>query len=305
MLVCASRRTDIPAFHSEWLMNRLRAGYVLVRNPVCRNVVYKVDLSPGNVDCLLFITKDPRPLIPYLKEIASMGYMYTFQVTITPYGKDLERNVPLKADIADAFREISKKIGKDRIVWRYDPIIMNDRIGLQYHERKFKLLCGELEGYTDRCIISFLDMYGKLSSHRDVLRSASKKEMEQTAEMMVGIAKDHHIKVTHCCARYDLSKYGVDARGCIDRESMMSLNIPFEEMSSPLRDGCKCVKNIDIGAYDTCLHDCIYCYANSSADMGRRERRYDPGSEMLMGSVDSKDEIVELASRSFPRLFDF
>ncbi|MBQ5397217.1 MAG: DUF1848 family protein, partial [Candidatus Methanomethylophilus sp.] len=123
MIISASRRTDIPAFHMEWMMNRLRAGYCLVRNPMVANVVYRIDLDPKNVDAIIFVTKNPAPVIPHLKEIASMGHLPLFQVTITPYGRDIEPEVPFKADVADAFKTISERIGADRMIWRYDPII--------------------------------------------------------------------------------------------------------------------------------------------------------------------------------------
>ncbi|MCQ2071370.1 MAG: DUF1848 domain-containing protein [archaeon] len=305
MIICASRRTDIPAFHAEWMMNRLRAGYCYVRNPVCRNVVYKVDLSPRNVDALVFVTKNPAPMIPYLKEIASMGYMTMFQVTITPYGKDLEPGVRSKADVADAFKEISGIIGADRMIWRYDPVVFNDYIGIDYHRRKFELLCRELEGYTHRCVFSFLEMYGKLHAHDDMLRSVTSAEKDAMAEMMVPIASKHGMKLCYCCAKHDLSQYGIEPRGCIDRQQMISLNIPFEEMNSPLREGCRCVKNIDIGSYDTCLHDCVYCYANRSGESDRREKIYDPESEMLFGGLEPGDTVVPLKGREMPRLSDY
>ena len=307
MIICASRRTDIPAFHSEWLMNRLRAGYVLVRNPIYKAIVYKIDLTPRNVDCLLFITKDPRPLMPYLKDIAKMGYMYTFQVTITPYGNNIEPGVPFKADIADAFKQISEKIGSDRILWRYDPILVNENFNIGYHKRKFELLCKELEGYTDRCTFSFIDMYGKLGklSEAGVLRSVTRSEMDVLGKEMSDISMKYGIRLSYCCAKYDLSKYGIEPRGCIDRETMRLLNIPFEDMTMPLREGCRCVKNIDIGMYDTCFHDCVYCYANSSDREKRNLKIFDPENEMLYGFLEKDDRIVELSSRTIGRINDY
>ena len=305
MLISASRRTDIPAFHMEWMMNRLRAGYCLVRNPMVKNVVYRIDLSPKNVDALIFVTKNPQPAIPYLKEIASMGYLALFQVTITPYGKDLEPGVPFKADVADAFKEISSRIGADRMIWRYDPIIFNDHIGLDYHRRKFELLCRELEGYTRRCTFSFLEMYGKLRGKEDLLRSMTHQEMDSMAEMMVPIAKKYGMELSYCCAKRDLTKFGIEPRGCIDRRMMRSLDIPFEEYDVPLREGCRCVKNIDVGSYDTCMHNCVYCYANHRNGDDRSEKVYDPEGEMLYGSLEPGDTVVPLKGRDIPRLGDF
>ena len=304
MIISASRRTDIPAFHMDWMMNRLRAGYCLVRNPMVANVVYRIDLDPKNVDAIIFVTKNPAPIIPHLKEIASMGHLALFQVTITPYGRDIEPEVPFKADVADAFKAVSERIGADRMIWRYDPIILNDRIGVEYHRRKFELLCKELEGYTRRCTFSFLEMYGKLHD-RPELRSITFAEMDAMAEMMVPIAERYGMKLSYCCAKHDLSRFGIEPRGCIDRQMMRSLNIPFEEMDSPLRDGCRCVKNIDIGSYDTCLHNCIYCYANRRDKEQRRMKDYDPEGEMLYGSLSPEDTVVPLKGRDMPKLDGF
>lgn len=305
MIICASRRTDIPAFHAEWMVNRLRAGYCLVRNPVYRQLVYRVDLTRRNVDAIVFISKDPRPMVPYLKEIGSMGHMYMFQITINPYGRDLEPGVPFKADVADSFKEISDRIGKDRVVWRYDPIVINDRYSIDWHRRKFELLCRELEGYTDRCTFSFIDMYGKLGKFGDRLRSVSFSEMDRMAEMMVPIAERYGMRLGYCCARRDLSQYGIEPRGCIDRQTMRSLDIPFEEMDTPLREGCRCVRNIDIGEYNTCSHDCLYCYANTNDPSSRTEKVYDPEGELLFGTLGPEDEVVPLKGRETPRLSDY
>jgi DNA repair photolyase len=247
------------------------------------------------------VTKNPAPVIPHLKEIASMGHLALFQVTITPYGRDIEPEVPFKADVADAFKTISERIGADRMIWRYDPIILNDRMGVEYHRRKFELLCRELEGYTHRCTFSFLEMYGKLHN-RPELRSVTFAEMDAMAEMMVPIAERYGMKLSYCCAKHDLSRFGIEPRGCIDRQMMRTLDIPFEEMDTPLRVGCRCVKNIDIGSYDTCLHNCIYCYANGRSREQRRMKDYDPEGEMLYGTLSPEDTVVPLKGRDVPKL---
>ena len=307
MIVCASRRTDIPAFHSEWLMNRLRAGYALVRNPMERNVVYRVDLTRSNVDCLFFLTKDPRNLEPHLKEIGSMGHMYVFNITLNPYGRDLEPGVPFKADINDSCIRISEHIGRDRMAWRYDPIIFNHRHGIDYHRRKFDLLCREASQWTDRCIVSFVSMYGKLSSLEDdgLLRQVTRKEMVDFARMASKVSEEYGVSISQCCGSMSLEEYGIDDRGCFDSAWMNSLNIPYDTSSSPIRRGCRCVKSIDIGQYDTCLHDCAYCYANSIERSSRVSRTYDPGAEILWGDVMPSDTVVDLRSRDVARLDEF
>lgn len=302
MIICASRRTDIPAFHSEWLMNRLDAGYALVRNPIHRQTVYRVDLSRRNVDAMVFITKDPSPMIPRLKEIGAMGHMYLFQVTLTAYGRDLEPGVPFMADVADSFKEISDRIGPDRMLWRYDPIVLDDFHTVEWHRRKFSLICRELEGYTRRCVISFVSPYNKLGGR---FRSISFDEQDALASAIGSVAAEHGILVDCCCARRDFSGYGIGNGACIDRMDLKHLDIPFEELDTPLRDGCRCVRNIDIGAYDTCLHNCAYCYANASGGNRRSLRMYDPEAEMLWGEVGPDDRVVDLRSRKESRLSDY
>ena len=307
MIICASRRTDIPAFHSEWLMNRICEGYVLVRNPVAKNVVYKVDLSLRNVDLLLLMTKDPRPIVPFIEELKEMRMNICFQVTITPYGKDIEPGVPDKADIAEAFRTISKAIGKDRTIWRYDPVILNDKFDIRYHQRKFEVLCGELSGYTDRCIFSFVEEHDKLKGFYNAgkLRNVSSDEANEIGRVLSDIASAHSIELSICCSEYDLSKYGISSRGCIDTEQMKALGVPYEELQVPIRDRCKCVRNIDIGEYDTCDHDCIYCYANRTPGGIRRQKQYNPDGEMLFGTLQRSDVIVELGSKKNSKITDF
>jgi len=307
MIVCASRRTDIPAFHSEWLMNRIREGYALVRNPVAKNVVHRVDLSPGNIDLLLLMTKDPRPMIPFIDELKERKINFGFQVTITPYGHDIEPGVPNKADIAEGFRDISETIGKNRIVWRYDPVILNDKIDIKFHRRKFGTLCAELAGYTERCIFSFVEIHGKLKGLADegVIRKISEEEAAEIGRSFSETAKDSGIELTLCCSEYDLSRYGIAAKGCIDKEQMRAMGVPSEEAQTPIRAMCQCVKNVDIGDYDTCDHDCIYCYANRNTGKARKGKHYDPKGEMLFGMLRGSDTIVEMISRKNSRITDF
>lgn len=307
MIICASRRTDIPAFHAEWFMARLRAGYCLVRNPVSRTTVHRIDLARRNVDCIEFMTKDPRPMIPHLREIGSMGHMYTFQVTLTPYGKAIEPGVPFKADINDACIRIADRIGRDRMVWRYDPVLFSPSIDTAYHERKFGMMCREASEWTDRCVFSFLDVYGKLvgSVNSGLFRAPTSKEEDAFCRMASGIAEEYGITLSCCCAKKDYAHYGISSRGCIDASMMRALNIPYESQDVPVRDGCRCVRSIDIGDYDTCAHDCAYCYANRSDPKVRRTRLYSEDTELLWGAVMPRDRIIDIRGRDAYRLEEY
>jgi len=305
MIICASRRTDIPAFHSEWFMNRLRAGYVLVRNPMCRNLVERVSLDRKDIDCIFFMSKNPIPIESHLNEIEALGFDYTFQVTITPYGKDMEPNVPMKADISDCCRRISGRIGRDRMLWRYDPVLFNDSIGIEYHRRKFDLMCREASEWTDRCVFSFIDMYGKLErAGANSFRQATESEMDQFARMAAKTAEEYGMVLSYCSPKRDYSQYGIGSEGCFGPKHLNKLGIPYEMLQKPIREGCGCVKSIDIGQYDTCLHDCIYCYANSPFS-DRSERIYDPESEMLYGVVRPDDIVRPIEGSRNSRITDF
>jgi hypothetical protein len=306
MIICASRRTDIPAFHAEWLMNRLRAGYVLVRNPVAKNVVYRIGLTPRDVDCIVFITKNPAPMLPFMDEIMGMGLKCLFQVTVTPYGKDIEPNVPDKKNVVESVRRLAEQVGRDRVLWRYDPVLFGDDLGLAYHRERFTALCEELEGSVVRCAFSYLDLYPKLgplvSSGR--LRQATRGEKVGFASMAGPVAAAHGIRLTSCCTPEDLSGYGVERAGCLDANTLGGLGIPYEPELSTIRHDCLCVRSVDIGAYDTCRHDCIYCYANS-VSTGRANRIYDDRAEMLCGTLAPHDRLVTLRGRSNARIDDY
>lgn len=307
MIVSVSRRTDVPAFHFDWFMNRVRAGYAMVRNPVCRSVVYRVPLRPSDVDMFTFISKDPRPSIPHLRELKDMGYELSFQVTVTPYGRDLEPNVPEDAVVAGAVREISEIIGRDRVIWRYDPVVISDRYDMDFHRENFDRLASLMEGHVERCVFTFLDVYDKhlplFSSGR--LREATEGERAEFVRTAVPIAEGHGIELSTCCTENDYSEYGATYRPCLDPKSFRSWGVPYELQTNPVREGCRCVKSIDIGAYDTCRHDCLYCYANRANDSSRASHVYDPESEIIYGSVGPDDDITELRSRKSARLSDF
>ena len=144
MIISASRRTDIPALYPQWFVNRLLAGEVLVPNPYNRKKVARIRLSPDVVDCFVFWTKNPEPMLPYLKMIDMLDYQYYFEMTITDYGKDVEPNLPSTEDSIASFILLSERLGKERIDFRFDPIILNEKYSLSYHLEKFDMMCSWL-----------------------------------------------------------------------------------------------------------------------------------------------------------------
>lgn len=292
MIISASRRTDIPCYYGEWFLNRLKEGYVLVRNPFNHSQVYKTPLGSDVVDCIVFWTKDPKNFLPYLSEVDDMGYKYYFQFTLTPYGKDIERNMRDKNDVVKTFIELSEMIGKDKVVWRYDPVLLAHYIDIDYHKRQFAYLCERLASHTKIVVVSYVDRYSKIKS--DYVRDIAIEEIFELSEFMGKTAREYGLAPKACCEELDLTAYGIQKSSCIDKELVESicgygLNVKQDRSQ---RKNCGCVESIDIGVYNTCMNGCIYCYANYSIDSCKaRFIKHDPLGEMLFGNV--KDEIIK------------
>lgn len=306
MIISISRRTDIPAFYSEWLLNRLKEGFVLVRNPMNYHQVSKVRLTPDVVDCIVFWTKDPRKILPRLDLLDD--YKFYFQVTITPYDKSIEKNVTAKKEIIQAFKELSMKLGKNRVIWRYDPILLTEKIDINYHEKHFEILAQKLSKYTDKCIYSFIDLYTKTKRNmRDIsIDEINLNDMLLISDKFSKIAKRYDFKLETCSEEIDLAKAGINHGKCIDDALISSIvgQKLIIEKDKNQRDSCGCVKSIDIGAYNTCKHNCLYCYANfSEKSMKTNILKYDPTSPMLIGNLVPEDVIKDRDMESYLKHF--
>jgi hypothetical protein len=285
MIISASRRTDIPAFFAEWFMNRVREGFVCIRNPLNPHQVRKISLQPEEVDCLVFWTKNPANIFPYLAELAAFNFY--FQFTLTPYDQLLEPGLPPKPYLIELFKELSRKLGKNRIIWRYDPIVISDDMPIAIHTSAFAAMAAALHGYTNRCVISFLDMYKKCEKNMKDVQPLpiTAAMMQETAKSFTSIAARNELELVTCAEEIDLSSYGIAHGKCTDDKliaelSGRSLRIGKDKTQRPL---CGCLTSIDIGAYNTCLHGCLYCYANSSIKTVKRNLlQHDPLSPMLI-----------------------
>jgi hypothetical protein len=299
MIISASRRTDIPAYYSQWFLNRLKAGYVITRNPMNPKQVSRISLSPEAVDCIVFWTKDPMPMMDKLPEIDSMGYSYYFQFTLTPYGRDIERNLREKREILRTFQQLSGLLGKERIVWRYDPIVMNASLTIPYHLQHFERMCGVLSGYTSQCTISFVDLYSKLSKiiKKNIIREIGTEEMLEIAERFSSIAQRYGIELRSCSEKLDLSQFNILPAACIDKtkvEEVCGHPITWSRDRNQ-RPGCGCMKSVDIGVYNTCRNGCIYCYANhSDASIEKNCKRHDSKSDILIGTISYEESMKKL-----------
>ncbi|MBQ4378377.1 MAG: DUF1848 domain-containing protein [Treponema sp.] len=300
MLIFASGRTDIPAFYSEWLLNRLSAGFVDVRNPYYGEQVTRYRLTKDVVDCLVFCTKNPVPLLKNLDKLKSYGIPLYFFVTITPYEKDVEPNVPDKNFVMDAFCELSEKLGKERVCWRYDPVFVDEKYSVSFHIRKFREMCGKLKNFTNRCVISFIDLYQKTKKNFPAVKEVSENDQKFLAQAFSRIAFENGIEIESCAEKLDLSAYGVKAGCCVSKEIIEKAG-DFRLISKTgrqnLRKHCACLPTRDIGAYNSCPHLCKYCYANYDARLVEKNYGlHNPDSNFLLG--DSKEgDIIKPASQ--------
>lgn len=286
MIISASRRTDIPGYYMPWFMNRIKDGYAVMQNPMNAGQYFRIPLTSDVVDCIVFWTKDPLPAIKWLPALEEMGYPFYFQFTLTPYGKALEKNLRPKMEIEDTFLKLSGMIGKEKIVWRYDPVILKDELTVSWHKKEFLRMCQRLEGAADTVTISFVDLYPKLRTK--ALRAISKDEMGEIGAFMGETAKRFGMRAVACCEGMDLTAYGIEKAACIDQRKIekifgCSLNIPKDRNQ---RANCGCCQSVDIWAYNTCLNGCVYCYANTGdAAAAIRYDLHDPMGEMLCGKV--------------------
>ena len=297
MIISASRRTDIPTYYSEWFFNRIREGFVYVRNPMNIHLISEISLHPDVVDGIVFWTKNPIPMIDRLNELDR--YVYYFQFTLNSYGVDVEPNIPSKKEIIiPAFQKLSKAVGKDRIIWRYDPIFLNEKYTIKYHIKYFKLLAERLSGCTEKCTISFIDLYK--NTQRNIaplhIQTPTNEQIKILMSEFSQIANETGILIDTCSEKIDLEKFGITPAHCIDqarfeRLGNYSLKIGKDKNQ---RQECGCIASIDIGAYNTCKNGCLYCYANfSQKTVYANNKLHDPKSPLLFGSV-GQDDVIKL-----------
>lgn len=301
MIISASRRTDIPTFYSEWFFNRIKEGYVLVRNPMNFFQVSKISLSPDVVDCIVFWTKNPLPMLNRLNEIES--YPYYFQFTLNAYEKDIEPNVPEKNDsLIPTFQRLSQKIGADRIIWRYDPIMVNNYYTIEYHIEHFENIAKRLKGFTSKCTISFIDIYHNTNIKELKLVSLTKEMMSIIASRLSKIAYKYGIQMDTCAESIELDRFNIAHAKCIDDrliEKMIGCNLNISKDKTQ-RLECGCVASIDIGMYNTCFSGCKYCYAtHNSKNIKNNMLQHNPVSPLLFGLLSDDDVITERKVKSY------
>ncbi len=300
MIINTGQRTDIPAFYAEWFANRLKEGFVCVRNPYDQSQVSRYRLDPAVVDAIGFCTKDPSPMFPYMDLLKPYG-QYWF-VTVTGYGRDIEPNVPDKHRTLEAFKKLSGIVGPDSVGWRYDPIFISDKYTVEYHLSAFGKIASALDGFTKTAVISFIDLYPKVRRNFPEAREVTKEQRLILGRECVRIASEHGMTLKPCAEGDELAVFGADCGGCVrvsDYEKAIGwrLNAPKKKGA---RAGCACFLSCDIGAYNTCRHLCRYCYANAEPrKVLELSRLHDPGSPFLIGNYTAGDVVRDAVQKSW------
>lgn len=291
MIVFVSGRCDIPAFFSNWFFHRLQEGFVDVRNPYNKHQISRIILQDEYIDCILFCTKNPIPMLDRLDEIR---LPYLFHITLTPYHSDIEKHVGNKKDILEAIQILSMKIGKKRVVVRYDPILLTPVYTIGYHIQAFERLCCSIQGAVETVIISFVDMYKNTKHNVEKMKLIKVREgdIRQLAKEFGRIAQEQGILLQTCAEDIDLTQYHIRKGLCIDQGEIESIVGHQIEKGKGVRGACACMESVDIGDYNCCMHKCLYCYANyDEAQIAKNDEMHDVNSSVLIGRISDEDTI--------------
>lgn len=301
MIINTGGRTDTVQYYTEWLLRRFSEGYVLSRNPLFPNKVIRYELTPDKVDCVIFCSKNYKPILSRLHEITDRFNTY-FYYTITAYGKDIEPGVPSINESIETLINLSKLVGKQRVAWRYDPVLLTKEYTIQRHIETFNKIAKALYPYIDRCIFSFVEMYKKLETNMPEIIPLSLQDMDALAQGLGSIARKYGIIIQTCGTNEDYTRYGIHVSGCMTLDILGKANeILFKNLKHKgMRHGCHCIESRDIGAYDTCLNGCKYCYANKNPRKAFENFKYhNPTSPLLLGYVKPNDMIIQGIQKSF------
>lgn len=306
MIISASRRTDIPAFFGDWFIKRIEEGFFYNINPFNPRQVKGFSLNPEDVDAFVFWTKNPQPFIKHLDYLDQRSYHYYFQYTLNDYPKIFEPHVPPVHERIETFVELSKRIGKGKVIWRYDPIVISSLTPVQYHLEKIAYISSRLKGQAQRVMISFLEFYSKVKNRlkkleaqygiqfTDLTANEHRQELLELARKIREIAQKNGLQVFSCAETVDLDKIGIERGSCIDGNFIKTLfGIHKRYRKDPnQRKECLCVESVDMGVYNTCQFQCSYCYANFSEKMVRQNlQKHFPDSPSLINKY-SDDVII-------------
>ena len=292
MILNISGRTDIVAFYSDWLINRLEEGFIDVRNPFNPKMVSRIMMD--DVDLLFFCTKNPIPILDKIENIKKKIY---FHITLTPYKKDIEPNLPPKKDIIEGVKKLSKIIGKENLVIRFDPIFISDKYTIKYHINAFDRLCNLLDGYIEKVLISFIDDYKNVRNNYKTLKykKLTEDDYKEIGINFSSIARKHNITIHTCAEVHNLVEYGFEKDECMSKELAFKLTgKKFKKWKARKNVPCECIEMVDIGVYNSCKHFCKYCYANfDEKEVDNNYKNHNPNSSLLIGEL-KEDDIIKV-----------
>lgn len=296
MIISASRRTDIPAFYSDWFFNRIKERYVLVPNPYNSKMISRISLDPAIVDCIVFWSKNPAPMLEKLDKLKE--YNYYFQFTLNPYGPEIENHLPIISKRIDTFKRLSDRIGKEKVIWRYDPVLTNETYTPGFHKEKFAEIAYELKEHTEKCMLGFIDHYQHIRTavSRFNIQPLLKADIEEMAASFKKTVDTCSIQLDTCTVKVDLTHLGIPGGLCIDNQLVERIaGYPISARKDKnQRDICRCAESIGIGIYESCLNGCIYCYAikGNYNTVKYNLNKHDKNSPMLVGEL-QEDNIVK------------
>ncbi len=301
MIINTGGRTDTVQYYSEWLLNRFKEGFVYSRNPLFPSKITRYELTPDKVDCVVFCSKNYEPILERLHEITDKFNTY-FHYTITAYDKDIEPRVPSIDKSIETLLKLENIVGKNRIAWRYDPVLLTEKYTIDYHFKTFESMASQLSGHIDRCIFSFVEMYKKLSINMPELKPITEDEKILLAKGLGEIAKKYNIYLQTCATNGDYTNFGIHPSGCMTADILeKSNNIKLKKLKHKgNRKHCNCIETRDIGAYDTCPNGCKYCYANATPKKAIENfKLHNANSAILFGEIKETDIIQQGNQKSF------
>ncbi len=301
MIVNVGGRTDIVNYYSQWLMNRIKEGFAYSRNRLFPKNVSKISLYPKDVDCLMFCSKNYKPILKYMKEI-NEKYRIICHYTITAYGKEVEPYVPVINESIKNLIELSKIVGKEKVLWRYDPILLTEKYTVEKHLETFEYMAKQIAPYVQRGIFSFVEMYKKLDYNMPEIIPFTEVDKIKILKGIGEISKKYNLYIQTCGTDENYEEYGIHVSGCTTSEILEQANsVKYKNVKAkPMRKGCHCIPSRDIGAYDTCLNGCKYCYANKRPDLAKENvKLHDKNSPLLLGNIRENDKITDAKQDSF------
>ena len=312
MIINTGARTDIPSFYSKWFLNRIEEGYAYSRNPFAKENVYRLSLKPEDVDCMLFCSKNYQPMLKHMGKIDET-YNILCNYTITAYGKDIEPKVPTIGQSIKTLEKLSDIVGSNKVLWRYDPILLTEKYTVERHLETFEYLAERISPLVYRCIFSFVDMYRKVEDNMPEIIPFTDDDKERLLKGIGEISKEHNLYTQTCATNESYEKYNIHDSGCTTREILQQAhNVVYKNVKGTgIRDNCHCIPSRDIGAYNSCLNECKYCYANRKPDIPKKViKLHDEESPLLLGHLKEKDNLTETEVISYiepeqTTLFDF